>query len=578
MKKLIISLIILPLQADVFTLWSEWNAENRKAITNFVMQHDSNTAKRAEAPKQPVILSEKSYVGGFPQEIHILKESLKPGSSLKRPKGILLEGLPGTGKTYLVRCFAGEVDAEFIQLDAASLMDMWVGTGPQKIRDTFKRARELTKKTGRPVIIFFDEFDSIGKRADTQNGSSIVDEINKTVNALLAEIDGFMPDDTIIVIGATNRAENIDLAFKRPGRFDYTIRIDLPDAEKRKKILLYYRSEIGVSFDETVNLDELVELTEGFSGADLKQIILDVANRAILTNRSLIRQEDLLTTIHAQRATHPHAAVMRSAKDKLGERNVTFNDIIGGVPQEILDLKSFLENDESFRDVGAEKPKGIILQGPPGSGKTMLVKALANEIDAAFFAVSAASFVQLYVGSGPKAVRELFEQARRLLQEGRTKQAIIFIDEIDALGTRSSSEFFGSENTKTINELLVQMDGFVEDDRITVIGATNRIDMLDDALLRSGRFDWMVKIPLPDIKKRRAIIEHYLTKKPRKLDPMIDLDFLAAKTEDFNCADLKELVNKAALIAVRQNHSMLMADDMYGALQHRIKTRKNKTI
>lgn len=241
---------------------------------------------------------------------------------------------------------------------------------------------------------------------------------------------------------------------------------------------------------------------------------------------------------------------------------IKFKDIIGGVPQEIIDLKAFLNDDETFKYIGAKKPKGILLVGPPGCGKTLIAKAIAGELAAAFFATSAASFVELYVGSGPLKVREIFGKASKAIKYNKDKKAIIFIDEIDALGKRTTGHYSNSESNKTINELLVQMDGFEKNDNITIIAATNRANDLDEALLRPGRFDSIITVELPDLPKREAIIKHYLFANNRKVDPKIDVKYYAKNTDGFNCAELNDLVNKAATYAGRNKRKEIIKEDL----------------
>lgn len=553
--------------SNLFEQWSAWNQENRNAVISLFIRKEAASTKNP-VNQEPSIPTFKSYIGGVPQEFEILRDSLvNEHSAFIRPHGILLEGLPGTGKTYLVKCLAGELGTTIIEISAANLMDMYVGSGPAKIKAEFARARNIAKRTGKPVIVFFDEFDSIGKRIFDDRNSAVADEINKTVNALLAEIDGFNSDDNIIVIAATNKADYIDEAFKRPGRFDYIIRVLLPDAEKRQQILTFYKDFYKISFADDVNLDELSDLTEGFNCADLHQVIKTIYNKMVIAGTSEARHQDLIDIVYAQRKVKGLDSIQLSKIKKNETSRAGFADVVGGVPQEIEDLKAFLQNDASFAAVGAEKPKGILLQGPPGTGKTLLARALANEIDAAFFAASASSFIEVYVGTGPKAVRELFEQARAVIRDGKVKQAIIFIDEIDSIGSRSGGAGNSPEYQKTINELLVQMDGFHQDEHITVIGATNRADMLDSALLRPGRFDWIVTLDLPDLKKRAAIIHHYLYNKPRSVAPTINIVDIAKKTEGFNCAELKDLINRSAIVAVRHNKMVLGIDDIDQALK-----------
>lgn len=258
-------------------------------------------------------------------------------------------------------------------------------------------------------------------------------------------------------------------------------------------------------------------------------------------------------------------------EDKDAVKKIRFNSIIGGVSQEVLELKDFLENPERFDEVGAEKPTGILLVGPPGTGKTMTVQALANEIDAEFIQANASSFINLYVGTGPNAVQEIFKKAEAVLKSGKKKHVIIFLDEFDSIGSRRSDNGSGavSEENKTINELLAQMDGFNKNRNITVIAATNRLEMIDEALLRPGRFDYIVQISLPDFNKRKELIKHYLKAKPRKMDENImdNLDVLAKATVGFNCAQLKELVNRASVIAVRNKRNKLTLDDLNESLK-----------
>lgn len=253
---------------------------------------------------------------------------------------------------------------------------------------------------------------------------------------------------------------------------------------------------------------------------------------------------------------------------------VTFKDIIGGVPQEVLDLKAFLEDDSAFKAVGAERPRGILLVGPPGTGKTLLAQAIAGELSAFFFPTSASAFVEIFVGNGAKHVRELFEEASIALREAPGKKAIIFIDEFDAIGSRNSVMRDGGEEARTINELLVQMDGFDKEANIIVMAATNNTQSLDKALLRPGRFDVIINIPLPDFAKRYALLKYYCFNKKRTLDEKIDIETFAQRTEGFNCAEIKDLVNKAAINAARKNSSCIMHEDFEKAYQELRKLKK----
>ena len=253
---------------------------------------------------------------------------------------------------------------------------------------------------------------------------------------------------------------------------------------------------------------------------------------------------------------------------------VTFKDIIGGVPQEVLDLKSFLEDDSVFKAVGAERPRGILLVGPPGTGKTLLAQAIAGELNAFFFPTSASAFVEIFVGNGARHVRELFEEASRAIHNVPGKKAIIFIDEFDAIGSRSSFMRDGGEEARTINELLVQMDGFDKQTNIIVMAATNNTQSLDKALLRPGRFDVIINIPLPDFSKRYALLEYYCFGKKRVIDEKIDIEIFAQKTDGFNCAEMKDLVNKAAINAARKSSPCITQEDFEKAYQELRKLKK----
>ncbi|MDR3647157.1 MAG: AAA family ATPase [Candidatus Babeliales bacterium] len=252
---------------------------------------------------------------------------------------------------------------------------------------------------------------------------------------------------------------------------------------------------------------------------------------------------------------------------------IKFKDIIGGVPEEITDLKAFLQDDEAFKDAGAKKPKGILLVGPPGCGKTLIAKSIAGELDAVLIDTSASKFMELYVGSGPLKIREIFKQAENATLKG--KKAIIFIDELDALGKRTSGAFEHAERNNTITELLVQMDGFEKNDNITIIAATNRVDSLDEALLRAGRFDNIITIPLPDMQKREAMLQHYLFKNNRKVDPKINVKYYAQNSEGFNCADINDLVNKAATRAGRNKRKEILQEDIESSFAELKKLRRN---
>jgi cell division protease FtsH len=252
---------------------------------------------------------------------------------------------------------------------------------------------------------------------------------------------------------------------------------------------------------------------------------------------------------------------------------ITFKDIIGGVPAEIEDLKNFIECSQYYDDAGAIMPKGYLFYGPPGTGKTLLARALAGEVNAAFFALSGSSFVSRYVGDGVRKVQETFVQAKDAIACGAYKYAIIFIDELDSIGHRSSDDQAAAQDAnRTINELLVQMDGFSHTDNIIVIGATNMIRMIDDALTRAGRFEMHIEIKLPDAEKREALLQYYTSAAfNRKIARNVDLAWLAQRTEGFNCADIALFVNKAAIYVARQKQTVLTMQAFLAVLEDMMK-------
>jgi ATP-dependent 26S proteasome regulatory subunit len=251
------------------------------------------------------------------------------------------------------------------------------------------------------------------------------------------------------------------------------------------------------------------------------------------------------------------------------DQTLTFKDIIGGVPAEIEDLKKFIECSIDYDNAGAIMPKGYLFYGPPGTGKTLLARALAGEVDAAFFALSGASFVGKYVGDGVRKVQETFNQAKNAIAFGEYKYAIIFIDELDSIGHRSSDDQAAAQDSnRTINELLVQMDGFSQADNIIVIGATNMLTMIDDALKRSGRFEMHIEIKLPDAKKREALLKYYTSSVfNRKIAKDVNLAWFAQETKGFNCADIALFVNKAAIYVARQKQTIITVQALLAVLE-----------
>ncbi|MDP8942787.1 MAG: ATP-dependent zinc metalloprotease FtsH [Actinomycetota bacterium] len=465
------------------------------------------------------------------------------------PRGILLYGPPGCGKTLLARALAGEAGASFYSISGSDFVELYVGVGAARVRDLFEEARENA-----PAIVFIDELDSVGsRRGGALAMQSSHSEQEQSLNQILAEMDGFSPLEGIIVIGATNRPDVLDPALLRPGRFDRTIGLEHPSEDDRLAILELHASTRRL--DQGVDLRRTASRAHGLTGADLANVINEAALLAGRAGRPAIGQAELdealkriLEAPERQRRLAMRNRGIGRRATSLDER-VTFDDVAGvdEAIKELAEVRDYLSEPDHYTEVGARVPHGILLYGPPGCGKTLLARAVAGEANAAFYSVSATEFVEGIVGGGASRVRDVFADAKAVAP------AIVFIDEIDVLGarTRNGPEDTQphSEGVQTLNQLLVELDGFEARSGVIVMAATNRPDVLDPALLRPGRFDRQVEIRLPDQAGRRAILE--LHAKEKTLDPGVDLDAIAARAHGMTPADLANVVNEAALFAGR---------------------------
>jgi cell division protease FtsH len=463
------------------------------------------------------------------------------------PKGILLAGEPGNGKTLLARAVAGEANCSFISISGSDFIEIFVGVGASRIRDLFHQARKSA-----PCILFIDEIDAIGRSRGSGFGGGH-DEREQTLNQLLTEMDGFdQYEKTIVVLAATNIPEVLDKALLRPGRFDRVLYVPYPDFDSRLELLQIHTKKVPLDVD--LNLSDIAEFTQGLSGADLENLVNLAALRASQFGESTLNKE------HFEKAYKDiftsKKEIQSSSQDKAKEFlpqqvKTKFSDIAGleDAKDDLKEIVRFLKNPEIYKNMGARIPKGLLMTGEPGNGKTLLARGLAGEAGVPFFYASGSQFVQKYVGEGASRIRELFIQARK------HAPSIIFIDEIDAIGKRREEDG-NSEYNQTINQLLTEMDGFIVDEiPVVVIGATNLSDAIDKALKRPGRFDRLVDVPYPNLRSRIKILEVHA--RGKKFDDTVDMEVVARGCSGFSGAQLEALLNEAAILSVaREKHTI----------------------
>ncbi|KFG68536.1 CDC48 family AAA ATPase [Microvirga sp. BSC39] len=463
------------------------------------------------------------------------------------PKGVLLYGPPGTGKTRLARAVANETEAQFYHIAGPEIMGRHYGESEQRLRQVFQEAQQNV-----PAIIFIDEIDSIAPKREEVTG-----EVERRIVAqLLTLMDGLEPRQNIVVIGATNRREAIDEALRRPGRFDREIVIGVPDEPGRREILGIHTR--GMPLAEDVDLAEVARTTYGFVGADLAALSREAAMdslRRILPGINLrdgipsnvleslqVNRQDFL---NAMKRVQPSA--LREIMIQVP--NVTWDDI-GGVEEARTRLREGVElplkSPESFRRLGIRPAKGFLLFGPPGTGKTLLAKAVAREAQANFVATKSSDLLSKWYGESEQQVSRLFARARQVAP------TVIFIDEIDSLApVRGGGLGEPAVTERVVNTILAEMDGLEELQGVVVLAATNRPNLIDPALLRPGRFDELIYVPVPDAKGRRHILGIHTKTMP--LGPDVDLDTIAERTERYTGADLEDLTRRAGLLALRES-------------------------
>ena len=464
------------------------------------------------------------------------------------PKGVLLYGPPGTGKTLLAKAVAGETNAHFVSLGGPEIMGKHYGESEEKIREIFADAEKNS-----PSIIFIDEIDSIAPKRDEVSG-----ELEKRiVSQLLTLMDGIKSRGKVVVIAATNRPDSIDPALRRPGRFDREIEIGIPDERGRSEILSIHTR--GMPVDGAVDLEQISRTTHGFVGADLEALAKEAAMgslRRVLPEIDLGEEKISSEILQKIRITADDfaGALREVGPSALREVQVqvpnTSWDDVGGLEELKKELCEAVEwpskYKEAYEHVDIRTPKGILLHGPPGTGKTLIVKALARMTESNFVSIKGPELLSKWVGESEKGVREIFRKARQ------AAPCIIFFDEIDALVPRRGSGGPGSHVTENVvSQLLTEIDGLEELHGVLIVGATNRLDMVDEALLRPGRFDRIIGVPNPDGAARKHILEIHTKSKPLAGDA--DLAGVAEITGGFSGAEVAAVANRAAVAALKRH-------------------------
>lgn len=495
-------------------------------------------------------------VGGMEETIQQLREMVElplrypelfTRLGVDPPKGVLLHGPPGTGKTWLAQAVANESDAEFFTINGPEIMGSGYGESEKRLREVFEEAGRAA-----PAIVFIDEIDSIAPKRTQVPGEAE----KRLVAQLLTLMDGLGARTNLVVIAATNRPDAIDEALRRPGRFDREIVIGVPDQSGRREILAIHTR--GMPLEEAVKLDELARVTHGFVGADIAALTREAAIEAVrrimpkldLDERTIPQEvlEELCVTrddfLSALKRVQPSA--MREVMVQMP--NVGWKDI-GGVSDAIDKLKEGIElplkNPDAFRRLGIRPAKGFLLYGPPGTGKTLLAKATAKEAEANFISMKSSDLLSKWYGESEQQIARLFARARAVAP------CVLFIDEIDSLvPARGSGQGEPQVTGRVVNTILAEMDGLEELQSVVVVGATNRPTLVDPALLRPGRFDELVYVGTPDTKGREHILKIHTANMPLAGD--VDLSAIARKTERFTGADLEDVVRRAGLGAMRR--------------------------
>ncbi len=511
----------------------------------------SEAVTKEQASRIPAITYED--IGGLKKEIDVIREMVEipmkhpevfTRLGIGAPKGVLLYGPPGTGKTLLAKAVASETESHFYSIAGPEIISKFYGESEKHLRDLFEEAEKNA-----PSIIFIDEIDAIAPKREEAKG-----EVERRVVAqLLTLMDGLQGRGQVVVMAATNRKDDIDSALRRPGRFDRELTINPPDLAGRLEILQIHTR--GMPLAKDVDLQYLAEKTLGYTGADLEVLCKEAALKALKPYMPSLK------TIHEKVPTNVLEKIevrLEHFKDALHivepsalrevlitKPNVHWNDVGGlaSVKERIQETIEWpLKDPEAFRTFGVKPSKGILLYGPPGTGKTMLAKAVACEADANFISIKGPELISKWVGESEKHLRDIFKKARQVAP------CVIFFDEFDSI-SKVRGTTLTDATERMVNQLLTELDGVEELDRVAIIAATNRPELIDPALLRPGRIDLKIEVPLPDLASRKNILTVHVKGMPLAAD--VNVDDWANKTEGWGGADLSALCQEAGLFALR---------------------------
>jgi transitional endoplasmic reticulum ATPase len=499
-------------------------------------------------------------IGGLHEEIQRVREMVElplrhpelfQRLGIEPPKGVLLHGPPGCGKTLLARAVANESEANFYSINGPEIMSKFYGESEARLREIFQQAQQKA-----PSIIFIDEFDSLAPKREEVTG-----EVERRVVAqLLALMDGLGGRGNVIVIGATNRPGALDQALRRPGRFDREIEISVPDKRGRHEVLQIHTRGMPLASD--VDLNKLSAMTHGYTGADLSSLSRETAMKALRRYLPEINIEEerippeVLEKMEVRMDDFTNAfkeVTPTAMREVYIEVSTVHWDDVGGLDNVKQSLKEAVEwpikTPEMFTRVGIRAPKGILIYGPPGCGKTLLARAVATESEANFISIKGPEVFSKWVGESEKAIREVFRKARM------AAPSIVFLDEIESLTPRRGMGGSDSDvSERVISQLLTEMDGINTLHDIVIVAATNRPDMVDPAVIRPGRFDRLIYAPEPDEKSRVQIFKLYTKNMPLETD--VDVHQLASVTKYYSGADIESLCREAAMRALRRDVSV----------------------